>query len=297
MRGLMKLAGVARFDCIGSTQEFACYMAGLASPGDHTCGWTTSTLHSHLAWRYWFRWGCGASSTTSVIADLAGSHIPYPRSTGPDHAAMHPLRRDTPDPSWCTRSEGVQCLRIGCTASHNKHKCEHSLQTYPTDSIGRRHTASTCSPRLRTRNAAPVRECYPPSSWCNTTKQHAQSRTLPPDTPQPAASDAATRPRNTRTDSAQEPLHPLRRAAPVTSRYTRYVALHPLRRDAPDQKGCNAYGSGAPPPTTSPTADIPSQHTTTGSIGRRHTASTCSPRLRTRGAAPVRERYTTSELV
>ena len=168
MRGLMKLAGVARFDCIGSTQEFACYMAGLASPGDHTCGWTTSTLHSHLAWRYWFRWGCGASSTTSVIADLAGSHIPYPRSTGPDHAAMHPLRRDTPDPSRCTRSEGVQCLRIGCTASHNKHKCEHSLQTYPTDSIGRRHTASTCSPRLRTRNAAPVRECYPPSSWCNT---------------------------------------------------------------------------------------------------------------------------------
>ena len=32
MRGLMKLAGIARFDCIGSTQEFACYMAGLASP-------------------------------------------------------------------------------------------------------------------------------------------------------------------------------------------------------------------------------------------------------------------------
>ena len=97
----MKLAGVARFDCIGSTQEFACYMAGLASPGDHTCGWTTSTLHSHLAWRYWFRWGCGASSTTSVIADLAGSHIPYPRSTGPDHAAIHPIRRGTPDQKGC----------------------------------------------------------------------------------------------------------------------------------------------------------------------------------------------------
>ena len=28
---------------------------------------------------------------------------------------------------------------------------------------------------------------------------------------------------------------------------TRSVAMHPLRRDAPDQKGCNAYGSGAPP--------------------------------------------------
>ena len=131
MRGLMKLAGVARFDCIGSTQEFACYMAGLASPGDHTCGWTTSTLHSHLAWRYWFRWGCGASSATSVIADLAGGHIPYPRSTGPDHAAMHPLRRDTPDPSQYTRSEGVQCLRIGCTASHNKHNRGQFLPTDP----------------------------------------------------------------------------------------------------------------------------------------------------------------------
>ena len=27
--------------------------------------------------------------------------------------------------------------------------------------------------------------------------------------------------------------------------YTLYVAVHPLRRDAPEQKGCNAYGSGA----------------------------------------------------
>ena len=129
MRGLMKLAGVARFDCVGSTQEFTCYIAGLASPGDHTCGWTTSTLYSHRAWRYWFRWGCGASSTTSVIADLAGGHIPYPRSTGPDHAAMHPLRRDTPDPSRRNRSEGVQCLRIGCTAAHNKHNCGQLFST------------------------------------------------------------------------------------------------------------------------------------------------------------------------
>ena len=71
-----------------------------------------------------------------------------------------------------------------------------------------------------------------PPSWCNTTKQHAQSRALPPNTPQPAASDAATRPRHTRTDSAQEPLHPLGRDTPVTSRYTRSVAVHPIRRGA-----------------------------------------------------------------
>ena len=40
-------------------------------------------------------------------------------------------------------------------------------------------------------------------------------------------------------------------AAPVTWRCTRYVALHPLRGAAPEQKGCNAYGSGALPLRTS----------------------------------------------
>ena len=44
--------------------------------------------------------------------------------------------------------------------------------------------------------------------------------------------------------------------AQTTQRCTRYVAKHPLRRDAPDQKGCNAYGSGALPPTTSVGVEI-----------------------------------------
>jgi len=154
---------------------------------------------------------------------------------------------------------------------------------------------------------------------------------------QPTASDAATRPRHAHPGSEREALHQLGSVTPpragVTplsnmpnrghslpthhnrqhrtqphdleiiapiprkSRCTRYVALHPLRRDAPDQKGCNAYGSGAPPPTTSTTAGNSSPQTPTVCIGRRHTASTCSPRLRTRGAAPVSEHYTTSELV
>ena len=157
----MKLAGVARFDCIGSTQEFACYMAGLASPGDHTCGWTTSTLHSHLAWRYWFRWGCGASSATSVIADLAGGHIPYPRSTGPDHAAMHPLRRDTPDPSQYTRSEGVQCLRIGCTTPHNKHNCGQLRSV----------TLQACFTKAVQEALHPLRRATPVTSRCTRSEE------------------------------------------------------------------------------------------------------------------------------
>ena len=137
----MKLAGVARFDCIGSTQEFTCYMAGLASPGDHACGWTTSVLHSRLAWRYWFRWVCGASSGTSPVVESsrvcayrrppatnALKHSPPSSRTRANHtvarlplsrhgAGKHPLRRDAPVTSRCTRSEGVHCLRIGCTAS------------------------------------------------------------------------------------------------------------------------------------------------------------------------------------
>ena len=80
--------------------------------------------------------------------------------------------------------------------------------------------------------------------------------------------------------------------AQTTQRCTRYVAVHPLRRDAPDQKGCNAYGSGAPPPTTGTTADNSSPQTPTVRLGRSHTASTCSPRLRTRGATPVTSRNT-----
>ena len=83
-----------------------------------------------------------------------------------------------------------------------------------------------------------------------------------------------------------------RSAAPVTSRCTRSVATHPIRRDAPDQKGCNAYGSGAPPPATSPTTGNSSPQTPTVCIGRRHTASTYSSRLRTRSVAPFREHYT-----
>ena len=80
-------------------------------------------------------------------------------------------------------------------------------------------------------------------------------------------------------ETTRRPLHPLRAAAPVTGRDTRYGARHPIRRGAlptdrvqrtqsqeqtrnlrddgrhnaraaaPDQKGCTAYGSGAHPIT------------------------------------------------
>ena len=69
------------------------------------------------------------------------------------------------------------------------------------------------------------------AKWCNTTYQQAHARQCAP-----MALSTSHRPNQT-----EQPC-------------THYVALHPLRRAAPDQKGCNAYRSGAPPPTTSLTA-------------------------------------------
>ena len=74
--------------------------------------------------------------------------------------------------------------------------------------------------------------------------------------------------------------------------------MHPLRRNAPDQKRCNAYGSGAPPPTTSPTAGNSPPQTPTVHLGRCDTASTCSPSSERdalhplRRGTPVTSRYT-----
>ena len=162
------------------------------------------------------------------------------------YVALHPLRRAAPVTSRCTRSEEVQCLQIGCTASHNKPNRGHSLPTH----------------------------------------HNRQHRT------QPHGLDMLT-------------------PTPNERRYTRYVAMHPLRGAAPDQKGCNAYGSGAPPPTTSPTAgNLSPQTPTAGNSspqtptvrpGRCDTASTCSPGSERealhplRRNAPVTSRYTRSE--
>ena len=142
---------------------------------------------------------------------------------------MHPLRRGAPVTSRCTRSEEVQCLQIGCTASHNK---PNRGQFAPTDPN------------------------HPPRTLRHSFDMLARLRT--------------------------------RGAAPVTSQCTRYVAVHPLRHDAPDQKGCNAYGSGAPPPTTSPTAGNSPPQTPTVRLGRCDTASTCSPGSEREALHPLR---------
>ena len=69
---------------------------------------------------------------------------------------MHPLRRATPVTSRCTRSEGVQCLQIGCTASHNKHNRGQFVPTDPNRPPRTLRHSFDMLARLRTRGAAPV---------------------------------------------------------------------------------------------------------------------------------------------
>ena len=55
---------------------------------------------------------------------------------------------------------------------------------------------------------------------------------------------------------------------PLTRHCTRYEAVHPLRGTAPDQKGCNAYGSGAAPPITRTSAESARRGPGCGARGR-----------------------------
>ena len=131
-----------------------------------------------------------------------------------------------------------------------------------------RSTAPVTSRCTRYVAIHPIRRCVMPTDRVHRHPQQAQPRAFPPDRPQPTPSDAATRPRNAHPSSERE-------------------ALHPIRRATPDQKGCNAYGSGAPPPTTSPTAGIPSRHIQAA-------ASDAATQPRNTRPAPNKRRYTRS---
>ena len=92
--------------------------------------------------------------------------------------------------------------------------------------------------------------------------------------------------------------------AQITQRCTRYVTMHPLRRDAPDQKGCNAYGSGAPPHRQQarpraipPHRPQPSASDATTRPRHAHPGSEREALHHLGSITPVSEHYTTSELV
>ena len=131
----------------------------------------------------------------------------------------------------------------------------------------------------------PIRRGAMPTDRVHRLPQQAQPRAIRPHRPQPSTSDAATQLRHARADSAQEPLHPLRRAAPVTSRRTRYVAIHPIRRGAMPTDRVHRLPQQAKPRAFPP--DTPKRlHQT-----QPHNLE-IPARLRTRGATPVTSQCT-----
>ena len=161
---------------------------------------------------------------------LPASYRPTSRSAAPvtSHCTrsveVHPIRRGAPDPSRCTRYVAMHPIRRGAMPTDRVHR--RPQQAQPRAIPPHRPLPSASDAATRPRHAHPGSEretlhpfgsVTPPPSWCNTTKQHAQSRTLPPDTPQPAASDAATRPRHAHPDSEREALHQLGSVTPPPS--------------------------------------------------------------------------------
>ena len=111
---------------------------------------------------------------------------------------MHPIRRTTPDPSHYTRSVALHPIR-----------------------------RTTPDPSHYTRSVAlhPIRRGAMPTDRVFRLPKQVQPRAFTPDTPK--------RQHQTLPDNLEIPARlRTRGAAPVTSRYTRYVAIHPIRRGA-----------------------------------------------------------------
>ena len=151
------------------------------------------------------------------------------------YVALHPLCGAAPLTWRCTRSERVHCLRIGCIA--------YGSGAAPTFTSPNADTHTS----TRTGHAPPTTATHYLDRHCATyspAQRPPSSATLP--LTSPTAARVATTQGTTST----------------TGHCTRYVALHLLRGAAPDQKGCIAYGSGAPPTPTSPnTAGRLTRHT------------------------------------
>ena len=162
--------------------------------------------------------------------------------------------------AWlCTRTERVQCLRIGCNARGSgvpRSQIRTCVEPGIPQREGKRHKLPYTQPGTWqanqggdiTRGAAPVTWCYTRTErvqclriGCNAHGSgvpRSQTRTcVEPGIPQ----RERRRPKRPYTQTRTRPqaaasrvvLRPLRGAAPVAWRYTRYVALHPLRGAAP----------------------------------------------------------------
>ena len=202
--------------------------------------------------------------------------------------ALHLLRGAVPVTWCCTRSERVQCLRIGCNAygsgvprsqartreepGISQREGKRSQRPYTQPGTWQANKGATSRGALHPlRGAVPV-------TWCCTRSERVQclrigcnafgSGAMPSDRVYRAPRQERVRnleSRNAKERGLNAPTHnpglgrPIKRihhagTAPVTGRCTRYVVQHPIRMGAmPTDRvqclpiGCNAYGSGAMP--------------------------------------------------
>ena len=122
MRGLMKLAGVARFDCVGSAQEFTCCMAGLASPrrshlrldDQHAAQSRCLAILVPLG-MWWLINNKLHRGSGGWLHPLSAFYRPRSRSAAPV------LRRDAPVPSRFTRYVAMHPIRRGAMPTDRVH--------------------------------------------------------------------------------------------------------------------------------------------------------------------------------
>ena len=125
--------------------------------------------------------------------------------------AIHPMRGTTPVTGRYTRSEEVQCPRIGCSAQRNKHFRGPAIT--PIISQRAHHSPQALHPM---RGTTPVTGRYTrseevqcPRIGCSAQRnKHFRGPAITPIISQ-------------RAHHSPQALHPLRGAAPFTSRYTR----------------------------------------------------------------------------
>lgn len=135
---------------------------------------------------------------------------------------IQPVREDS------TRSEEVESSRSGATP-HRQQACARvsSLTLHMPASTRPRPGSNAPDPSHYTRSVAlhPIRRGAMPTDRVFRLPKQVQPRAFTPDTPK--------RQHQTLPDNLEIPARlRTRGAAPVTSRYTRYVAIHPIRRGA-----------------------------------------------------------------
>ena len=102
------------------------------------------------------------------------------------YVALHPLRRAAPVTSRCTRTEGVQCLQIGCNAYRSGARPRHKLTCGPARKDVHGPDRLGWARRQRTPDSQPGPAATNPQQLTAPAATHPQQPTAPGNEPQTA---------------------------------------------------------------------------------------------------------------